>query len=81
MLNTTFTIATCTDIDGDDYTATCSSPGAATALTTTAPTTNSPSATSPALQSGTYKITMHTTSGGSDYGTASVLVWVPVFVS
>jgi hypothetical protein len=78
-LNTTFTIATCTNVDGEDYTATCSS-GAATALTTTAPTTNSPSATSPALQPGTYKITMHTTSGGSDYGTASVLVWVPSII-
>jgi hypothetical protein len=86
-LNTTFNISTCNDIDSNGYTATCSCPSPFTAttcpsgstpLTTANPTTNTPSATSPALQSGTYKITIHTTSGGSDFGIpTSVLVWVP----
>lgn len=80
-LNTTFTIASCADVNDQAYTATCSSPGAATPLTTAAADTTTPSAISPALGPGTYKVTMHTTAGGSDFGTpASVLVWVPVII-
>ena len=79
-LNTTFTVASCSDVNGNYYTATCSSPGAATTLTTTNATTTSPSAIWPGASNGTrpagtYKITMTTTDGGSH--TATVLVWIP----
>jgi hypothetical protein len=70
ILNTTFTVAQCADA-----TAACTSPGPATALTTTNAGTTTPSASLAGLFIQTYyKITMSTTANGSTFGQASAVV-------
>lgn len=72
-LNTTFTLAQCTD-----GTAACTSPGTATTLTATGASTTSPAATAPAslfFSTAYAKITMTTTADGNSLGTSSVVVY------
>jgi hypothetical protein len=69
-LNTTFTIAPC-----NDGTAACTSPGAATTLTTTGPTTTTPSATWTGFSGGYFKFTMTTKSGATTLGTATAIIY------
>jgi hypothetical protein len=69
-LNTTFTVAPC-----NDDTASCTSPGSATTLTTTGASTATPSASWNGFEGGYYKFTMATTSGASTFGTASAIIW------
>ncbi len=70
-LNTTFTIAPC-----NDGTAACTSPGAAMPLAVTGAATTSPSAVwSSGFSGGYYKLTMNTTAGGSQFGSASEVVY------
>ena len=73
-LNTTFTIALCTDTDYAGYSATCATSNAPVALATANAGSTSPSAGF-AIGQGTYRITMTTTQDGTNYGTASVLVY------
>jgi hypothetical protein len=68
-LNTAFTVALC-----NDDTAACTSPGAATTLSTTGAATANPAGTWTGFQGGFYKITMTTTAGGSRFGTASAII-------
>jgi hypothetical protein len=68
--NTTFTVAVC-----NDGTAACSSPGAATTLTTVGAATATPLASWNGFQGGFYKVTMTTTAGASTFGTASVVIF------
>jgi hypothetical protein len=75
-LNTTFTVALCTDGGPNGYSATCSTTDPATTLTTIGTTTTTPSTTWTGFGGNTYKFTMTTTVGGSPFGTtASVLIW------
>jgi hypothetical protein len=70
-LNTTFTVAPC-----NDGTGACTSPGAATVLSTTGATTASPVGTwTSGFSGGYYKITMSTTSGVTNIGSASVVIY------
>ncbi len=74
--NTTFTVAPC-----NDQTAACTNPGAATALPVTGAATASPSAVwSSGFSGGYYKITMTTTAGGSQFGTASAIIFGTVLL-
>jgi len=74
-LNTIFTVAQCTDGGSNGYTATCSSTGPATTLTTSSATSTTPSASWTGFDGFTYKITMTTTAGGNPFGSTTVLVW------
>jgi hypothetical protein len=70
-LNTTFTVALC-----NDGTAACTNPISPMSLPVTGGSTTTPSAVwSSGYQGGYYKITMTTTAGGSNFGTASAIVY------
>lgn len=70
-LNTTFTVAPCND--GTQY---CTSPGPAFAIPVTGVATSTPSAVwSTNFNGGYYKITMNTTAGASQFGSASEIVY------
>jgi len=77
-LNTTFTVAPCTNVNSglNGYPLDgCAATGAATTLTTSNATTTSPSASWTGFNGGSYKFTMTTTAGGSTFGQASVVIW------
>jgi hypothetical protein len=70
-LNTTFSVALC-----NDGTAACTNPVSPMSLPVTGAATTTPSAVwSSGFQGGYYKITMTTTAGGSNFGTASAIVY------
>jgi hypothetical protein len=74
-LNTMFAVAPCTDTDSSGYSATCSTTGGATILSTTNASSTTPSAIWTGFSGGAYKVTMITTAGGSTYGTASAIIF------
>jgi hypothetical protein len=71
-LNTTFTVAQCTNLD---YAPSCATTATPVTLTTNNAASTSPSATFTGFAGGTYKVTMVTTSNGNPFGTTTVLIY------
>lgn len=71
-LNSTFTVVPC-----NDGTSACTSPGTPFSLTTTGASTAAPTGAWPpdTFQGGYYKITMNTTAGAVNFGSASTVVY------